>query len=106
MPATSTERITRQPGVCGGKWCIAGHRIRVMDIVEAHELFGQRPDEIVASYPTLSLSDVHTALAFYYDHAAEIRREMEEEEQEVEAFRRNHPSPIQDKLDAVLKRLR
>ncbi len=36
----TTERITKTPGVCGGKACIAGHRIRVMDIVIWHEHMG------------------------------------------------------------------
>ena len=42
------HRITKTPGVCGGRACIAGHRIRVMDIVVWHEFRGYAPDEIVA----------------------------------------------------------
>lgn len=32
------KHISKTPGVCGGRACIAGHRIRVMDIVAMHEL--------------------------------------------------------------------
>jgi uncharacterized protein (DUF433 family) len=31
------------------------------------------PDEIVSAYPTLTLSDVHAALAYYHDHRADIK---------------------------------
>jgi len=27
------------------------------------------PDEIVSAYPTITLSDVHAALAYYYENA-------------------------------------
>ena len=33
MAGVMTERITKTPGICGGKPCIAGHRVRVVDIV-------------------------------------------------------------------------
>ena len=41
-----TQHITKTLGVCGGMACIAGHRIRVMDIVVWHER--------VATHPTKS----------------------------------------------------
>ena len=42
LTATLIEKfhITRTPGVCGGKACIAGHRIRVQDIYVLHERRG------------------------------------------------------------------
>ena len=49
----SKEHITKTPGVCGGKACIAGSRIRVMDIVGWHEHQKQTPDEILQSFPAL-----------------------------------------------------
>jgi hypothetical protein len=30
---SSQDRIGRTPGVCGGKACIAGHPVRVLDVV-------------------------------------------------------------------------
>src|SRR5436309_2339580 len=43
------KHISKTPGVCGGKACIAGHRIRVMDIVVLHEMRGMSRDEHVSS---------------------------------------------------------
>ncbi|NEO28290.1 MAG: DUF433 domain-containing protein, partial [Kamptonema sp. SIO4C4] len=51
------------PEICGGKPCIAGHRIRVQDIVIWHEQMGLSPDEIVSRHPTITLADVYAALA-------------------------------------------
>jgi uncharacterized protein (DUF433 family) len=67
-------------GTCGGKLRIAGHRIRVQDIVLWTEE-GQSADEIVADFPQLSLSDVYAALAYYHDHREEIDQDIREDEE-------------------------
>jgi uncharacterized protein (DUF433 family) len=92
VAAPTSERIVKTPGTCGGKARIAGHRIRVLDIVAWHEHQGMSPDEIVAQFPSLTLADVHTALAYYFDHIEDIRAEMREERSIVEESRRNNPS--------------
>ncbi|MBI3693604.1 MAG: DUF433 domain-containing protein [Acidobacteria bacterium] len=95
-------RISKDPGVCGGKACIAGHRVRVWDIVVWHEHMGMSADEIVAQIPTITLSDVHTALAYYFDHMEEIRAETRQEADYAGEFMRNHPSALQVKLQKML----
>jgi uncharacterized protein (DUF433 family) len=70
------------PGTCGGKPRIAGTRIRVQDIVIWTEQ-GETPDEIVNGHPHLSLSDIHAALAYYYDNQDLIDRHIVESEQFV-----------------------
>ena len=104
MAALLPERITRTPGVCGGKACIAGHRVRVLDIVEWHEHQGMSPDEIVSEIPSLTLAEVHAALSYYFDHLEEIRAEMGAEQVRNDAARSSHPSPLtkerpQDKVE-------
>ena len=47
--------------------------IRVEDIAAAYEHSGYEPDEITQLYPDLTLSDVHRALAYYYDHIDDFR---------------------------------
>lgn len=97
--ATSTgERITKTPSVCGGKACIAGHRVRVLDVVAWHEHQGMTPDEIVSHVPTITLAEVHSALAYYFDHIEEIQEEMREERAFAEEFRRSHLSLLEAKL--------
>jgi uncharacterized protein (DUF433 family) len=72
------EHIEVTPGVCGGKPRIAGHRIRVQDIVLSHQRAGMTPDEIVSAFPTITLSDVYAALAYYHDCRAEIDADIRE----------------------------
>ena len=65
------QHIEITPGTCGGKPRIAGHRVRVQDVVIWTEQ-GQSPDEIVANIPSITVADVYAALAYYHDHRAEI----------------------------------
>jgi len=98
MLASGQDRISRTPGVCGGKACIAGHRVRVVDIMEWHEHQGMTADEIVSHIPTISLGDVHAALAYYFDHMEEIQEDMRAERAFAEESRRNHSSLVEDRL--------
>jgi len=70
------EHIEMNPALCGGEPHIAGHEIKVRDVVIWHEKMGLSPREIVSRYPMLSLSDVHAALAYYYDRQAEIEQQI------------------------------
>lgn len=98
MAAVITDRITKTPDVCGGKACIAGHRIRVMDIVLRHENLGMGADEIIVDYPQLSLSDVHAALAYYFDNVEEIREDIRGNADKAEQLRASFPSKLKAKL--------
>jgi uncharacterized protein (DUF433 family) len=89
-----TQHITKTPGVCGGRACIAGHRIRVMDIVVCHEMRGMSPAEIVYQYPGITIADVHSALAYYFDNVEEIRNEFRKDEEWARWAEANLPSLI------------
>jgi len=96
--SSTGDRISRTPGVCGGRACIAGHRVRVLDIVVWHEHQGLSPDEIVSQVPSLTLADVHAALAYYFEHIDEIRAEMQAEYAQAQATRQKHPSLVKGRL--------
>src|ERR1035437_6945725 len=99
MSKSTEDRIGRTPGVCGGKACITGHRVRVLDIVGWHEHQGMTPDEIVSHFPTITLAAVHAALAYYFDHIEEIQQEMRTEpirrgsRRQLLHLGRGHPRP-------------
>jgi uncharacterized protein (DUF433 family) len=103
-PANSTvavdSHIEITPGTCGGKPRIAGHRIRVEDVVVWHERMGLSADEIVRRYPQLKLAEIYAALAYYYDHREEIDAQMEADEKFIEEMRRLYPSKLKAKLAA------
>lgn len=100
MSGTQTERIVSKQGVCGGKPCVAGTRIRVQDIYVWHELQGLSADEIASRFPQLTMADVYAALSYYWDHRAEIQRQMDEETAFVEQMKAKHVSVLQQKLAA------
>ena len=98
MSNLSTEHIEKRPGVCGGRACIAGHRIRVMDVAVLHEKRGLSPEEIVHQYPGITLADVHAALTNFFDHRAEIEDEFRQDEEAVRRLLTRRPSKVQAKL--------
>ena len=96
-----TEHIEITPDVCGGKPRIAGHRIKVQDIVIWHEKLGMSADEIVSNYPSINLSDVYAALAYYHDHLEDIRQHIKEDEEYVRELQAKTPSLVQQKLKGL-----
>ncbi len=56
------------------------------------------PDEIVHQYPTITVADVHAALAYYWDHRDELEAAITREDTLAEAFRENHIGPLEEKL--------
>ena len=96
--AVIQEHIEITPGVCGGKPRIAGHRIRVQDIVVWHEQMGMSPDEILHHYPSITLSDIYAALAYYHDRPDEIRSAIEADAELARQLKVQTPSLLQQKL--------
>jgi uncharacterized protein (DUF433 family) len=100
-PPPDRVRIVSTPGTCGGRPRIDGHRITVEDIAIWHERMGMSPDEIASSYPTITLSDVHAALAYYYENRERIDTDIEEGRRFVEEMRaKAGPSRLQELLKA------
>ena len=92
MPSADRVRIVSTPGTRGGKPRIDGHRITVADVAIWYERMGMSPDEIVSTYPTITLSDVHAALAYYYEHRDRIDADIREGEEAAEKLRAGQPS--------------
>jgi uncharacterized protein (DUF433 family) len=65
------ERITVEPGKCGGRPCIRGLRVRVTDIL-GMLADGVLQEEILKDFPYLEPDDIKAALAYaarQSDHA-------------------------------------
>ena len=78
---TVYSHITKDPRVCGGRACIDGTRIRVMDIV-ALLAEGYAPENGLNVFAVpLTLAQVYAALAYYYDHKEEIETSFAEQDQ-------------------------
>ena len=94
---TTYKHIICTPNIVGGKPRIAGHRIAVQNIVIWHEHLGYSIEEIASLYD-LTLAEVHSALAYYFDHKNEIDRSIAESEQFIEELRQKTPSLLAQRL--------
>lgn len=65
-----------------GRPCITGTRVRIMDIVGAYKA-GVSDTELQEHFSSraLTLSEIHAALAYYYDHREEIDAALAEDEE-------------------------
>ncbi len=80
------ETIVSDPAVRSGRPVIAGTQVMVSDIAIYHDVWMQTPDEIAAQLD-LTLGQVHAALAYYFDHKAEIDAEIAESERIADELR-------------------
>ena len=62
-------------------------RVRVAQIVMDYLAHGWSPDEMCRQHPYLQPAEAHAAMAHYFDHQAEIDREIQAEWQQVEQAR-------------------
>jgi uncharacterized protein (DUF433 family) len=61
-----TKIITVEPGKRGGKACIRGMRIAVVDVLE-YLAGGMTPEEILEDFPYLTMEDIRACLAYAAD---------------------------------------
>lgn len=70
MKTELLQRITIEPGKCGGRPCIRGMRIRVQDILDMLAA-GTSEEEILRDYPYLERDDIRAAITYaaaYLNH--------------------------------------
>jgi uncharacterized protein (DUF433 family)/antitoxin component of MazEF toxin-antitoxin module len=67
---------------------IAGTTLKVIQLVIEHLTYGWSPEELKYQHPYLSLGQVYSALAYYWNHQEEIEQEIERQSHAVEQLRR------------------
>jgi len=95
--ADLSQHLEVTANIRAGRPRLHGTRITVDDIVILHLRLGNSLEQIVGKY-NLSPASVHAALAYYYDHKAEIDKQIAADDAYIEAFKRNHPSLLREKL--------
>lgn len=95
-----SEYISKDPDVCGGRACLKGRRVRVQDIACYSEWWGWSPDRI-ATELELSLTEVHLALAYYFENLEEIREEISHEIEAHQSGKKKATSKLAAKLGAI-----
>lgn len=71
--ATTYEHIVLSKA---GVPVIEGTNTKIVEIVAEMKAYGWSPEEIHFQHPYLSLGQIYSALAFYWDNAGEIDRDL------------------------------
>lgn len=81
---------------------IVDTQTKVVEIVLDHTAYGWDAEEIHRQHPHLSLGEIHSALAYYYDHRAEIDQDIDRRQQNAEQIRRSlSESKVAQKIQRV-----
>jgi uncharacterized protein (DUF433 family) len=67
---------------------IVGTTMKVVELVEAQRAHGWSPEEIHMQHRYLSMGQIHSALAYYWDHQPELDADLERRFQYAENLRR------------------
>jgi len=86
MSKLDYRNIERDPSRCGGQPVVVGTRVRVATVLSCYRL-GMQVEEIVQQYPHLKPADVHDALAYAYDHLADIEDSLSTDDEETVKMR-------------------
>ena len=78
---------------------ISGTNMKVVELVLEKTAYGWSPEELHFQHPYLTLEQIHSALAYYWDHAEELDRDIERRMQAVDEIKRAAgPSPLLSRL--------
>jgi uncharacterized protein (DUF433 family) len=78
---------------------IGGTPIKVVELVTAQLAYGWSPDELHFQFPHLTLGQIHSALAYYWDHRDELDRDIERRLALADDLRqRSRTAPLQARL--------
>jgi uncharacterized protein (DUF433 family) len=77
----------------GVPW-IAGANTKIVELVAEARAHGWSPEELAYQHPHLTLGQVHSALAYYWDHREEIEADLTRRKALIDEIRREsgeHP---------------
>ena len=99
QPAKATPTYPHLSTNADGVPVIAGTTMKVVELVTAHLAHGWSPEELHFQFPHLSLGQIHSALAYYWDHKDELDADIERRARYAEQARREAgPSAVKAKL--------
>lgn len=62
--------------------------MKVIELVSGHLAFGWSPEEIKFQHPYLSMSQIYSTLAYYWDNKEELDADMQRRFEKVETLRK------------------
>ncbi len=98
MTSTSYPHIEERPD---GKLWLTGTQTKVIEVALDRLAHHWDADEIQRQHPHLTLGQIHSCLAYYYDHQEEMDRIIEEQLRSIEHLRSQQgESPLRAKMKA------
>lgn len=78
---------------------ISGTTMKVVELVQEHLYHGSSPEELQYQHPYLTMGQVHSALAYYWDHQKELDEDIERRSEYAEMMRsKAKPIPLIERL--------
>ncbi len=68
---------------------IAGTTMKLVELITSQQAYGWSPEELYFQYPHLSMSQIYSALAYYWDFKDEVDADIQRRFKQVENLRRN-----------------
>ena len=85
-----------------GRACVGSTGLAVVQLVAEQAAYGWSPEELHFQHPDVSLAQIHSALAYYWDHAEEIDEVVEAQLEGIrDRLRRDGPSLLKGRLRAA-----
>jgi uncharacterized protein (DUF433 family) len=80
---------------------ISGTTMKVVELIVEQQAYGWSPEELHFQLPYLTLGQIHSALAYYWDHREELDRDIRRRLEKVDGLRsENQPSELVERLRA------
>jgi uncharacterized protein (DUF433 family) len=78
---------------------LAGTTMKVVELIIPIKAYGWTPENLHEQHPYLTMGQIHSALAYYWDHREELDADMAKRYQFTEKLRREaKESPVIKKL--------
>ena len=68
---------------------IAGTTMKVIELIVPHMAYGWSPEELAFQFPTLSLGQIYSALAYYWDHKDALDADIAQRLRMIDSLRAN-----------------
>jgi len=79
---------------------IAGTTMKVVELVAEKIAYGWNPEELHLQHPYLTMGQIHSALAYYYDHEDKLNKDIEHRLQKVMQYKISKLTPLKERLKA------
>lgn len=68
---------------------ISGTTMKVVELVLAQAAYGWSAEELHIQFPQLTLGQIYSALAYYWDHQKELDKDIESRMEKVDRLQRD-----------------